>query len=1260
MKVRLIAYRKKMNPSGVLSDGNYAVDTSSNVTVTVQGASATSRFSVDDILYTKDGIKYGQIKEILSSTSIKLHRLRVILSDNDELYLAKEFNFELELLKEPNISLNYQFADVKEPDKRKGSFSQTFKLPFTDNNNQFFQNWYNVNLQDPNTGLSETIFFSSKEEYDASIYVGTVSQFEGVIQLRAVYQKAKYYEVVLFSKISSLFSIIGDETIRDAFNGNTSLNHVFNETQMKASWNGSGSTFVNASSPAVSLKDPDYNIQKVMYPLSVTKPDFYYNPVNYNEKYLFKDTIDPVDPGQYITDITQFRPAIQLKEVIKVILGKAGLSYTSAFIDSEYFSKIFMTTGGHLEGSPVPIVDNSEVVVAPGQVIVGYSEDTTWGELDASAGWGSSCDNNNQFQVSVNPNTIIENSSTCYNTNNNYFKKKHPTQNLFTMKHKTQRDHVQTCPNCSMFDDCWGYTFKIELVRVKITGAIYTNPITGMETIYGQSVEEMTGTNQFLATEWFTHNINISDVPVGERFTVRATAYNWKRYSSDSKIVLGKDCSGGCGEFSAPVTCAGGWDFGDPTQPVDCLSTKITMNYDGYNLENYGATIDVPACIDPELKQKDFFKDLIQRFNLIVNTNPNDPSNVIIEPYDTYLASGTIRYWTDKLDLSKDIKVSDTSSLQKEHIHFSDKEDNDLYNKEIKEQHPDLNVYGNVEITETNNKWAKGELTNTPMFSPYINGKVIPTSGSQGGYQTTNVYDTFLHNLAVQYEFSYSANDDDEVEIENAKTNPKLFWYSGATTDIRNAQGDAKTIYMHGYDNTGWSVFSFTNYPLCSPYELTTNVSEDTAYIGPTTRSLYWDSWATPLVPELTVFNWTESTPTNWGYCLYGYYWYSYLQSLHHPDSRLMEAYINLNEVDIFSFDFNDEIFIKDSYWRILKIHNYQVGVKTSSKVTLIKVVDTFIGSNCGYSISDSGLYNDLYLKWCPNDDTDCSTPTIFVPQDCCYSRGGTPDPSLEAAAIGNGFTNGELPCKAYQGSLPISKRILTSNKNIRSLNGLKSIGQIPLSSPVNNFSIGSGKTKTNNLIMTPIKDDLSIKYETETGDRVKVMGESHRIVLVGQTVGNTTAYAYPRGSSQFPSISLPDSSNIVIKVKAINTVVGGTSTTYPVGTTEAFGYHTAFKMINGVGTQIGAAGGVQDFAIADGTVRGSIAITLDTTSTRENKILFGLLNGQADTVRVWSLTVDFSVQLIPSIATPLDTNWALYQNSETIHLQDKHSLLWN
>ena len=183
--------------------------------------------------------------------------------------------YNLDLQEAPNVSLNFQFSDIKEPESRKGSYSQTFKLPFTDNNNSFFQNWFNVNL--------ETLVFNTRKKFEAVLYVGSVPQFEGFIQLKSVYQKAQVYEIVLMSNTATLFSTIGEQKLKDVFlldSGAYSdeLNHTFSYTDatnntLFNSWNGSSSAFVNSS--GVSLRDTTVNVQKVMYPTSVTQPNFY-------------------------------------------------------------------------------------------------------------------------------------------------------------------------------------------------------------------------------------------------------------------------------------------------------------------------------------------------------------------------------------------------------------------------------------------------------------------------------------------------------------------------------------------------------------------------------------------------------------------------------------------------------------------------------------------------------------------------------------------------------------------------------------------------------------------------------------------------------------------------------------------------------------------------------------------------------------------------------------------------------------------------
>ena len=137
----------------------------------------------------------------------------------------------------------------------------------------------------------------------------------------------------------------------------------------------------------------------------------------------------------------------------------------------------------------------------------------------------------------------------------------------------------------------------------------------------------------------------------------------------------------------------------------------------------------------------------------------------------------------------------------------------------------------------------------------------------------------------------------------------------------------------------------------------------------------------------------------------------------------------------------------------------------------------------------------------------------------------------------------------------------------------------------------------------------------------------------------------------------MPSDVNIVIRLKGIATVVGGTSATYTLGTTEAFAYYTAFKVVGGTATQLGIAGGREDFSIREGSNPTTCTLYIDVN----NEILrFGLNDDQTDTKRIWSLTVDFDVNVVNNMRLAFDENWALYQNGRIIQLQNGDYLIWN
>jgi len=1126
--------------------------------------------------------------------------------------------YELDLQESPNISLNFQFSDVKEPEKRKANFSQTFKLPFTDNNNKFFQDWYNVN--------ASTLVFDTRKSFDAVLFADGVSQFEGIIQLKAVYKKAQFYQVVLLSNTADLFTVIGSNKLKDVFlndNGTYSeeLDHTFTAANVAASWDGSDSGFQNIA--GTSLRDTDVNVQKVMYPMSFTIGNAYYN-IDVAE-YLNASSL-AADQSNLQVPITQLRPAIQIKELFRLIIAKAGFSYTSSFIDGDYFGKIFMTTCNH---TALPRPQTEPVGQLYGYTKVGNS--TSWGTWND---YNSTLQYDNWSLVRADTNQPLaglgfstpQDPTGVWNTAGNYFTKNSVAQTGFVVC-----SFALTATNVSA-----GSSQKI--VRAKI---IDFNPTTGepdYDTVYGyaESTYSVPAGAQ-TGTANFTKNVYIplDAMPVGKSGKILVTFDGWKKISG-SVGTLTYATSGTTSAFYA-----------------GCKNI-ISFSWNGPTPDVYDRQVTVPAGIDPSITQKSFLKDIIERFNLVMVTDPSNPSNILIEPYNDYLAQGSIKNWTDKLDTSKEIIVKDTTQLQKKETIFTDLEDEDYSNKTIKFEAPTLNVYGKFTRTENNNDFAQGTLKNNPIFSPYINQKVF--INGEDNQASTN-----LPNMAVHYEFSYNQVEGGYENIIS-ETKPKLFFYNGSATNIQDESANAITIYFHHQDKNSSVItsYSFQTYPLCSPYNLTPSSGEST--IATTTKSLYW-SPAPPIAGELTVFN-SDVNGTIPQNSLYYLYWNNYLNSIYGEDARIMECHLNLNEVDIFNFKFNDEIFIRDTWWRILKIQNYQVGQKVSTKTTLIKINDTYDGTcyECNYVVSQESLNNTaigLYT-WCPSGTPDCSPAVtntdqtgVYADPECCDCAGGTIIDLSPPASFGIDLSL--RPCLANTNSLPAWIQNERNARGIFSGSQIKTIFQGKLAKLNKPFIVGTNNTKTSTALLPYNGDDLVIKFRNENLAIPSVNGEAHRMVLIGYTTGNTRGYAYPQGVTGTKNPIIPNNSNMIIRINGTAVVVGGTSSSYPTGYLEAFSWYTAFKNIEGTVTQIGTAGGIQQFNIAEVGSRTSLYI-----SQSDGTITFGLDDTQTDTKRVWSLTVDLTVQTLDNMSLGYGDNMALYQDGDGIYLQNNDWLIWN
>ena len=301
-------------------------------------------------------------------------------------------------------------------------------------------------------------------------------------------------------------------------------------------------------------------------------------------------------------------------------------------------------------------------------------------------------------------------------------------------------------------------------------------------------------------------------------------------------------------------------------------------------------------------------------------------------------------------------------------------------------------------------------------------------------------------------------------------------------------------------------------------------------------------------------------------------------------------------------------------------------------------------------------------MIWCPQDDADCAVNTttfdnLFTTQECCECNNG------EFVPYGAN-TQGLGLCLSNSNSLSIQASNLRNLIPVFSTSLSKNLASFVISNgKKGGLTIGNNTSPYRPKLLANSPNDYVIRYKNENGNTPSFQGENHRIILMGYTEGNTRGYATSTGDNTNKSIKIPTSGIAVIRLKGSATVVGGTSTDYPLGYTESFTYFTAFsKDKNGRTTQIGTAGGVQETSIRQDNTKPATCSVYITTINNPNTgvIQFGLDDNQTNLKRTWTLTVDIDVQSIPNIDVPYNEKMAIYENGDFIEFENFDYLLWN
>jgi hypothetical protein len=284
-----------------------------------------------------------------------------------------------------------------------------------------------------------------------------------------------------------------------------------------------------------------------------------------------------------------------------------------------------------------------------------------------------------------------------------------------------------------------------------------------------------------------------------------------------------------------------------------------------------------------ELSQWDFLKGIMTMFNLVTMPDPDNPNNLLIEPYSdvfitntagTNLAARSIQHdWTDKIDTST-MKLSPLTTLNKKTIFKFVEDDDDFCFNEYKRQ-VGGHLYGSKfwDATDFTILTGEEEIIAEPFAA------TIPA-------QLMSQYSDFIIPKL------YSMSNDETEGFDNS---PRLMFNNGTHTltsctyDIPEQNGVA-------------AITAETEYLRFS--HLT-----DVPTVMGTTYDFNFG--------ECQIVNALGATPSN---NLFNIYWLPYYAELYNPDTRTMVLKVNLDPSDISKFKFNDQVMIKNRAFRVNKI----------------------------------------------------------------------------------------------------------------------------------------------------------------------------------------------------------------------------------------------------------------------------------------------------------------------------------------------------
>lgn len=838
----------------------------------------------------------------------------------------------LDLFKDESITFNFSASESDDIVGRQGSQSLSFHVPHTDVNNRFFGHWYESAI----SGAS----FNARNKAECIVLEEGQTLVAGYLRLISVTDES--YAIAIHSGAADLFTELEGKSLSSAFHSN------FNDYDYTL-------TPQTVISSLERQSDDDITMGSV-------RTSFYADKQSYTPKTPIRIPIHdwaPFVTGEDKTIIHTFagydhniggdlvpvgasksgvlsanhlKPAISVPHVIEKICDESGFEIESDFLNSDYAQHLYMQLGTERDSVGPITQDLPDVTIGMSGVDV-----ITQSEHDNFAGGASF--SLHKIPLSLETGGQLTDLGQQWDHVNHEFVCQFdgielvdvPVQALIRILPNETMSGVLFAfssvqgiiPITSFSDPIYDSSDTSTINNCVVKGTFSTGPMVLGETIYiGIYVSEMTTTLGAVVADRATNLLfQGTGLPNDPPHNVT---------NSGILIPIQSDSFGNCTNIH--IT-----DDNISVGGVEA-TTGIGRILDG-NFNDDGSFNELESMF-PEMTQKEFMKAMVDAFSLVIESDPENPSKLYIEPYDTWMTQGTLIDLDQRVERSEDITLLPTHRMQAKTIKSKMAEGKDPSNTYWKQNKPDN--FGDL-VSSIEDDFAEQDIDKELPFKAFhVSPVKTRDHGVWASYGDTPVLQDPTTSSALDEQLSlpqlmsrqYQFDGDDlgaNGTIKRGSDAPFLMHFANDITVNPVVDGSGGNLpFKIGALDIHESSTKLGQFLPFSIYNPLPNSSADIDDVDFVLTCLNFD-YDYP-------FAFTEAGG-RYHSSLHSTFHAPRLANLNSSDARILECSVYFEPHQIASLRMNNLYTIDGSEWILQSVNGYEVGSDKPSRCVFVKAV---------------------------------------------------------------------------------------------------------------------------------------------------------------------------------------------------------------------------------------------------------------------------------------------------------------------------------